>query len=303
MKKIENLEIVKNSNVGVVIGNFDGVHLGHQKLIKEVLKDCKKEELELLLITFRPHPKQTLKALKKFLINSYDERAELLDSCGMFYFYEIPFTRDLSMLPPKDFLDKYILPLKNIKKIFLGHDFSFGVNKTGNHDFVREYFSNSKDVDVIVLNKYELNETLVSSSKVRESLSSGRVEDARMLLGREYFITGRVIRGIGRGKKIGFPTANIDFLENILIPQNGVYSTKVRYKDKIYDSITNVGVNPTFNDVKHIGIETHILNFDQDIYGENLRVYFDHKIRDEKKFNSVEELVFQIKMDIEMRKK
>ncbi len=286
---------------GVTIGNFDGVHLGHRAMLGEIKEDCKNLGLELVVITFNPHPIQILRPRENFLINSYDERRQLIEDEGVQYFLEINFTRDFSTLGPEEFLNDYIQS-ENLKKIFLGYDFAFGANKQGDAGFVEKY-SKDRNLDFKILDEFVASEKGVSSSKVREQLKSGNVEVARKLLGRDFYVSGRIVKGEGRGKIIGFPTANISYDEARIIPQRGVYATRTIYRDQTYFSVTNVGLNPTFCERDSLSVETHLLDFENDIYGEFIKVEFVKRIRDEKKFSSVNELVGQIKKDaVESRK-
>ena len=244
-----------------------------------------------------PHPVQILKAQSGFLINTFSERRELLAQCGVDYLLEVDFTRDFSTLSPEDFLEKYVFTFDGIKKIYLGHDFVFGANKSGNYNLAKSLCEN-KNVSLILQDEFLLNNTSVSSSIARLAISKGEVEKVISLLGRSYFLSGRVIRGQGRGRQIGFPTANIDYGKELIIPGIGVYISQTTIRDMTYNSVTNIGINPTFNNGVEINIETHLLDFDRDIYGEEVRVSFLKKIRDEKKFSSVNDLVKQIDNDV-----
>lgn len=298
MKIIKNLGSLNEDGhqFAVTIGNFDGVHVGHQTILKTILDDCRKDGLELVVVTFEPHPIQILKPRNHFLINSFTEKRELLRSVGIKYLCEIDFSRDVSTLTPGSFLDEYILSCKDVKRIYLGHDFAFGANKSGDHQFVREYCQ-PKNIDVKLLNEFTLKEKCVSSTKIREALSLGSVEEVSKMLNRNFFISGMVVKGEGRGRKIGFPTANIRFPAERIVPAKGVYITRTQLGDQVWDSLTNIGNNPTFNTGNDIFVETHILDFDGNIYGDEITVEFIKKIRDEKKFESVNHLVDQIKKD------
>lgn len=288
-------------NVGIVIGNFDGVHQGHQLMLKDVIKESTKKNEVLVLLTFKPHPAEIIKNATSFLINSYIERRELLKDVGILNVWEVDFNRDFSTLTPTDFLDKYISANKNIKSLYLGHDFAFGAGKKGDHNFVKSYCE-GKHFKPYIQNKFEHDGKSVSSSVIRKYLQSGELEAANSGLGRNFFLTGVVKKGDGRGRTIGFPTANIGVDHKRIIPSSGVYATYVSIKGVKFKAVTNIGTNPTFIDDGIISIETHILDFDNDIYGEKLIVSFVKKIRDEKKFSSANDLVEQIKIDIGKRR-
>jgi riboflavin kinase / FMN adenylyltransferase len=302
MKVLNSIaELPNNNKYGLIIGNFDGVHLGHQKLLKEVSNECNKRNEKLVVLTFIPHPLITLKNEKSFLINSYVERRELLNHYGVEFLIEIAFDRDLSVKDPSSFLEEYILINENVESLFLGHDFAFGANKKGDHNFVKNY-CDGKKINIEVQKKFTADTETYSSSLTRDLLKKGEAKQAAKILGRPFFFSGRVIKGLGRGKQLGFPTANMNLQRERLIPGIGVYSTLCTFRGCTYKSITNIGKNPTFDDVTGINVETNIFDFSGDLYGEEIKVIFVEKIRDEKKFNSVNELIEQIKADVEMRK-
>nr|BDT26656.1 bifunctional riboflavin kinase/FAD synthetase [Bacteriovorax sp. HI3] len=300
VKDLKELKNVYNENkINVTIGNFDGVHLGHREFLAHIKKDSVQDHAKFVVVTFVPHPLQILKSHTGFLINTYAERRELLAECGVDYLLEIDFTRDFSTLSPEAFLDKFIFSFDGIAKIYLGHDFAFGANKSG--DFhVAKNFCDSRKTSLILQQEFKVKSSPVSSTEVRTAIQSGSIEKANDLLGRNYFLSGRVIKGEGRGKKIGFPTANLGYDKELIIPAKGVYVTQVKIKDMVYNSVTNIGVNPTFNTGYDIHVESHLLDFTHDIYGEEIRVSFIKKLRDEKKFPSVNDLVTQIKADADL---
>jgi riboflavin kinase/FMN adenylyltransferase len=294
-------ELPANKKFGFTIGNFDGVHKGHQGLIAEIKSKCSERKLELVVITFVPHPLVILKNEKSFLLNSYKERQELLAKLGVDHLVELDFTRDLSTLDPADFLNTHIFTRDGIEFFFLGYDFAFGANKAGDHEFVKKYCE-KKGVEVEVQQKKEANLGTFSSSLARKLLRGGEPVKAIDILGRPFFLTGRVIKGAGRGKQIGFPTANIELDFSRLIPQTGVYATECSFRGCNYLSITNIGKNPTFTTEDDLNVETNIFDFSGDIYGEEIKVSFFQKIRDEKKFSSVNELIEQISKDVDFRR-
>ncbi|MFA6237324.1 MAG: bifunctional riboflavin kinase/FAD synthetase [Bacteriovorax sp.] len=300
LKKIDDLKtIYVEEKIEVTIGNFDGVHVGHREFLSRIYQDCKLTKSKFVVITFVPHPVQILKAQTGFLINTFNERKELLSQCGVDYLLEIDFTRDFSTLLPEEFLEKYVFSFPGIEKIYLGHDFVFGANKAGDYRLAKS-LCEKKNISLILQDEFRLDSHAISSSIVRAAISSGDIEKTNSLLGRGYFLSGRVIKGQGRGKQIGFPTANIDFDKELIIPARGVYITQTTIQDMTYNSVTNIGINPTFNMGLSINIETHLLDFNRDIYGEVMRVSFLKKIRDEKKFLSVNDLISQIDGDVKV---
>lgn len=299
MRIIKSLdELSRVDALGITIGNFDGVHLGHRHMLEKIKSDAEKLDLSLVVITFRPHPIQILRPRENFLLNSYDERRTLLSEIKIPYLIEITFDRDVSTLSPDVFLSKYILR-ENTKKIYFGHDFAFGANKSGDANYT-ENFCKKEGIEFSLMGEHQVDGQRVSSSLIRDLLANGDVEHAAHYLGRDFYVTGRIIKGAGRGKKIGFPTANLGHDESRIIPLSGVYITKTYYGDSIYQSVTNIGHNPTFTDENNLGVETHLLDFDRDIYGESLRVDFIKRLRKEKKFPTVNNLIDQIKFDIEV---
>lgn len=298
------MQVVKSLNsseldkpFALTIGNFDGVHKGHRKVLDYVKSKANELGLKLVVVTFNPHPQEILNPGNYFLLNSFPEKCELIKSCGADFLCEIKFDRNFSTLSPENFLKEYIFNNPNLKSIFLGHDFAFGANKSGGHDLA-EKFAQKNNVVFEDLAKFTFAGERVSSSLIREKIKTGLISEANDFLGREYFITGRVVKGDGRGKQIGFPTANIGFEKNRVIPSNGVYATKTCISNMNYFSVTNIGVKPTFLDHAGVTIESHILDFDRDIYGEEIQVQFFKRIRDEKKFDSVNSLIKQIEEDV-----
>jgi len=303
LKKIDELKtLYAEEKIQVTIGNFDGVHVGHREFLSRIHQDCKQTKAKFVVITFVPHPVQILKAQTGFLINTFVERRELLAQCGVDYLLEIDFTRDFSTLLPEDFLEKYVFSFSGIEKIYLGHDFVFGANKSGGYELTKS-LCEEKKVSLILQDEFRLDNHAISSSVVRSSIAMGAMEKTNSLLGRSYFLSGRVIKGQGRGKQIGFPTANLDYDKELIIPAKGVYITQTTIHEMTYNSVTNIGINPTFNMGQVVNIETHLLDFNRDIYGEEMRVSFLGKLRDEKKFSSVNDLVSQINSDVESVKK
>ncbi len=288
--------------IGLTIGNFDGVHLGHRELLTKIKQECHEKMLLFVVVTFIPHPQKIIQPDKdRFLISSYDQRRKLLSTLGVDILIELKFSRDFSTLSPDKFLETYLMSYPNLKHFYLGYDFAFGANKLGGFDLVSSLCKPS-GIEVEIQPKYEVHGQLVSSSMIRDLLHAGRLDDVTKLLSRHYHLDGVVVKGEGRGKKIGFPTANIQVSDDMILPQRGVYVTRTNYKGMTYKSVTNIGFNPTFKDGTQINIETNLFDFDSDIYGESLDIEFLHKIRDEKKFSTVNDLIAQIKADVELSK-
>lgn len=297
MKIVNNLNEI-NEKFSLTIGNFDGVHLGHQSVFKKIVAENKRNNLKICVMTFVPHPVQILSPRNNFLINSYLERRQLLRELGIDYLIEIDFNRDLSTMAPAEFMDIFILKNKYLESFYIGHDFAFGANKAGDHNFIKNY-CNKNNINVVILDQLDSKDVAISSTSIRTLVNQGEVKLASQLLGRLFFISGRIIKGVGRGKQIGIPTANLDVNPQRIHPSSGVYATYVTVDSNRWEAVTNIGFNPTFNDEDQIHIESHLLDFDQDIYGKEIKLEFVNKLRKEIKFSSVNELVTQIKKDIE----
>jgi riboflavin kinase/FMN adenylyltransferase len=292
-------EIDLKDPIVLTIGNFDGVHLGHQDLVRQLKNHAKKFNAKTAVMTFSPHPMFILNQVSdKFLLSNQEEKHELLARLGIDYLVEIPFTRDLSTLSPEDFLNNYVFVHEQLKGLVLGFNFSFGAKKAGTHDVVRSIAAtNTRVVEVTVAKAFDLDGVTLASSKIRQELEAGRIEIANKFLGRQYNLSGVVVRGDGIGRTIGFPTANIKILKERCFPRAGVYVTKTECRKKEYFSLTNIGYRPTFVNESILKFETHILDFDETIYGEEISVSFYSQIRCEKKFASVAELIDQINRD------
>lgn len=290
-------ESIKDSSL--TVGNYDGLHLGHQAIIRDVVAKGKEKGIPSILVTFDPHPMTVLQPQRGVLrIDSVDEKISQLESLGLDYLVVEPFSRELSQLEPEAFFNKLLVKKLGVKFLFVGYDFSFGKNRSGTLDVLSSICKRG-NVELKIIDAFKVEGQVVSSSLIRQLIQNGDVKDVAKFLGRPFSLRGLVKKGEGRGKKIGVPTANLE-TQSELWPAIGVYVTEVDWQGKTLRSVTNVGRNPTFvQDGKAIHIETHILDFDKDIYGENLTVRFKKLIRGEKKFSSVQELVSQIKSDIE----
>lgn len=298
MKIVQHPNEIGELAIGATIGNFDGVHLGHKNMLESVKQECKRRKLAFVVITFFPHPLQILKAMRGFLISSYQDRRKHLEALGVDYLVEIPFTKDFSSLSADEFIVQYIRSVKGFKLLCLGYDFAFGANKEGNANLVETALEGS-DVEVKSLCEHKSSNEKISSTVIRDLVRNGKVDGVESLLGRKFSIVGKVVRGKGRGKGIGFPTANIQIEEEIITPSTGVYATKTRLNGVEYTSVTNIGFNPTFNDVLHMSIETYVNGISHDFYDQSIEVIFVKKIREEKRFTNIDALKLQIKQDVE----
>lgn len=300
MKIVKALSEIDDEKIAITIGNFDGVHIGHQFVINKIKKLLVEGE-KLVVLSFDPHPVQVLSPKKGYLINLRTEKLTLLENLGVDFLYEIEFSRDLSTLTGSAFLNKYIQFEGKEIKFYLGHDFSFGANKKDGI-YIINNFCHENNLSYQMLDKYTGAKSMVSSSNVREKVRNGSIEEANRLLGREFYLSGTIVKGEGRGRQIGFPTANLQYSKERVIPGEGVYQTHTVYQGGVYKSVTNIGSKPTFESAAGLTVETYILDFDKDIYGETFKLEFIKKIRDEKKFKSVNELIKAIGVDVSLRR-
>ena len=289
---------MKKSKV-VLIGNFDGIHLGHQKLISKAKKIAEQKKQKLVLITFNPHPREIINNTEMDLILPYKEKKLLLKNYGIDKINEIKFTNKLSKLSAEEFAKEYIYKAHNPSDIVIGKNFKFGHKARGDAKLLKD--SLSKKVKVHSIDIKRLDSLVISSSEIKKLISKGSIEKVNKLLGRNYHISGKVIHGEKRGRLIGFPTTNLSTEWNFL-PKKGVYVSKVVISDKSYQSITNIGVRPTFN-ANSLQIESHIFDFNKNVYGKKIKIYFLARIRNEKKFETVEKLIENITKDVNFGRK
>ncbi len=290
----ENADIARPTVV--TLGVFDGLHLGHQRIIQTVVKRAAAVDAVPTAITFDPHPRAVLHPESAPpLLQTLDQRLANLEVLGIEQAIVIPFTTEFSRQPAEDFLAEIIRDRLHAKEVYLGKGFAFGRNRGGNIDLLRQ---TSTELGFVAdeVDEVQLRGQRISSSKIRRLLADGRVNLARRMLGRPYGVEGVIIRGDRRGHTIGFPTANLK-PHNRVVPGFGVYATATLIDGKWRKSITNIGVRPTFESKDEPSIETHIFDFDGDLYGDVLRVRFFRRIRDEKKFSGIEELKGQIQKD------
>ena len=284
------------------IGNFDGVHLGHQKLIARVRDRARILKISSVVITFDPHPLRVLvdKKTPPF-ITLTEQKLELISKLEVDYVLCIKFTKDLAALKPEEFVQKYLVNGLKLKELIIGYDYAFGKGRRGNFELLNK-LGEKFGFAVEQLSPVMVDGAIVSSTRIRDMVQAGMVWEARKLLGRFYRVQGKVITGQKRGGPLlGFPTANI-CLKDELFPKTGVYAVWVEVLGQVYPGVANIGYNPTFGN-DYLSVEAHILNFKQNIYGQDIRVHFVQRLRSEKKFSGLDELKKQIKADIELGQK
>ena len=282
----------------MTIGSFDGVHRGHQVIIRDLVQSARKANAPGVVVTFFPHPAVVLgKKSNHYYLSHLDEREAMLQELGVDEVITLPFTRELAELGPEEFLSPLIQHL-GMRELWVGYDFAMGKNRSGDTASLLT-LSGQFGFELKIINPILAGRQAISSSLIRESLVRGDVESAREMLGRNYSLSGKVVEGDGRGKQIGFPTANMSVWEDKLIPRNGIYAGWVWVDGRRYGSAVNIGLRPTFgDDVLHPRIEPFLLDFDRDIYGTEIRLEFVRFLRPEAKFESEDELILQIQKDI-----
>jgi len=294
---LENANIAKPTVL--TLGVFDGLHLGHQAIMARVVERAKITGSIATAITFDPHPRAVLHPESAPpLLQTLDQRLANLDVLGIDQAVVVKFTRQFAGQPAENFLRDIVHERLHAREVYLGRGFAFGKGRGGNIDLLRR-MSHELGFTADEVDEVQLRGMRISSSKIRELLAEGRVNLARRMLGRPYGVEGIVVRGDQRGRTIGFPTANLK-PHNRVIPKYGVYATATLIDATWRRSITNIGVRPTFESTTAPSIETYIFDFDGDLYGDALRVRFLHRIRDERKFKGVDELVTQIRHDTEL---
>ena len=295
--KIEDLNHEVNEELVVTMGNFDGVHLGHQDLFKQISQRF--QNYKTLAITFNPHPKFIINSQHTdFLLQSYQDKFHALELLGLDYVLVLPFTNDFRMLTPKDYVETYLLQISNMKAFCMGHDFSLGIENNGSKEVVKNELINNQ-IQCYECKAFFIDDISVSSSRIRKQLKNGNVHEVKQLMGRNYMVNGTVVEGKKIGRDLGFPTANLKLDIKILLPLEGVYKVSVKIENSIFSGVVNIGRNPTIDNDDKIKVECHILDFNQDIYGKEIIVEFIARIREEKKFKNASELIAQIKKDVE----
>lgn len=298
MKIVQSNTTPFKSNTIVTIGTFDGVHIGHQKIIKKLIKTSKKNDLKSVVLTFFPHPRMVIqKDANIKLINTINERSDILDKLGLDYLFIHEFTKSFSRLTAKEFVSEILVNQLRLKKIIIGYDHQFGRNRAANINDLK-LFGGHYGFEVEEISAQDINDVAVSSTKIRNALNNGDIKTSNTYLGYNFMITGRVIHGKGLGKQLNFPTANIYIEEDYkLIPKQGVYIVKSILNNTTYFGMMNIGINPTINEGNKQSLEVHFFDFNMPIYNDTLKIEFLDRIRDEKKFESIEALKTQLLND------
>jgi riboflavin kinase/FMN adenylyltransferase len=293
-------EITPINNAVLTIGTFDGVHIGHQKILQQLNEEAYKIDGETVLFTFYPHPRMVLNPTNHGLklIQTQEEKIEKLKRQGLQNLIVQPFTSEFSNLSAKDFVEKFLIEKLNVKKLVIGHDHQFGKNREGTLEFLNNMAA-KYNFEVIEIPAQEINEVNISSTRIRKAIESGNFEVANAYLGDPFELNGIVVKGNQLGRTIGFPTANIELKSDIkIIPQKGVYAVEIQLSDfTYYIGMMNIGNRPTVNNELKETIEVNIFDFDEVIYSSEIKVRIFTRIRDEHKFESIEKLKEQLSND------
>ncbi|VAW15950.1 FMN adenylyltransferase / Riboflavin kinase [hydrothermal vent metagenome] len=290
----------KAKNPVVTIGTFDGVHLGHRKILKRLKEIAREIGGETVLFTFYPHPRLSLNPQEKTirLLTTLEEKIVQLEKAGIEHLIIYPFTKEFSELSYTEFVESILVGKIKTSCLVVGHDHKFGKNREGGFEYLKayaeKYHFRIERIDALMLDSIN-----ISSTKIRKALQSGDIEEANKYLGYEFTLHGKVVKGKQVGSRIGFPTANIEASDiHKIIPGYGVYAVRVDIQGKVYNGMLNIGTRPTFNkNADNRSIEVNIFDFDKDIYHQNITLCFVRKIREEKKFNSPEALTEQLEKD------
>lgn len=306
-----------DKNTVITVGTFDGVHLGHKQIIQRLTDLATQNKSRSFIVTLDPHPRivlsQSIGEINNQqneikLLNDLEDRLKLFEDYGVENVLVINFTKEFSKTSPLSFVEDIIYKNIGFNYFLIGYDHSFGKNREGDINLLLEIKDNL-NFEIEQVEPLLLNESAISSTKVRKSISNGEIQIANEMLGYDYYIKGKVVEGFKRGRQIGYPTANIEVSDKYrLIPMNGVYVVRVELEsnsintseniNKFY-GMANIGFRPTFDNDKKLSIEVNIFDFNQDVYGKNLKVSFINYIRNEQKFNSIDEIIAQLKKDKE----
>ena len=317
MQIIRNLNKIKNAlpqlaipQLALAIGNFDGVHLGHMSIINEIKKIAKEKNISSAILTFEPHPVAFFQPDKArdFRITNLAQKLKIFKEQQIDYIIILPFNQNLANIEAYDFIQKILVKSLNVKSLVIGYDFIFGKNREGNFSLLEKEsknFDSARRFDLMEISALKKSQEICSSSFIRKLLKDGKVVESNQFLGRNFTITGIVNEGRKLARKLGFPTANLIAKPHIIKPKFGVYKTLtfIPHLNQKFPSITNFGIKPTVQEEKIPLYETHIPNFNQDLYGKKIEVEFIDFVREEKKFASLEELKRQILDDLEILKR
>ena len=282
----------------ITIGTFDGVHLGHKAILKEVAAHAQKVNGESVLLTFEPHPRKLLFPAQPLgILTPLVQKIQFITEAGIQHVVIVPFTPEFAGLSAHNYVTDFLVGVFHPHSIVIGYDHRFGHDRTGNIKLLEQY-TKEFGFELTEIAVQLIDDAAVSSTKIRKAVQEGRVKDAGSMLGRYYSLTGRVQHGNKIGRTIGYPTANLTPLDaDQIVPANGIYAIRARHGNSVYDGMMSTGFNPTVSDTKELKIEANLFGFESEIYGEELEIFFVEKLRDEQKFESLNALVQQLHQD------
>jgi riboflavin kinase / FMN adenylyltransferase len=293
---LKNLKGTKENKIILTLGMFDGVHLGHQFVLNYLNDIAKKEGVETAVMTFNPHPRLVLQSNTEFkLLTTLDEKIQLLEKFNVQHLFIQEFTKEFSSLSAFEFVKDILVSQLKIHSLVIGYDHQFGNNRDGNYERLQMY-SEQFGFNLYKLPAISGHASVISSTKIRDKIGEGKIDKANKYLGYNFIMKGKVITGDKIGKTLGFPTANIEIDDHKICPKNGVYYVKVKIKEELFYGMMNIGMRPTVRGLKK-QIEVHIFEFNRDIYGDEIEIYFYDRARDEIKFSSLEELKNRLLLD------
>lgn len=286
----------------IVLGNFDGVHKGHQYLINDTIKKANKRNLKPSILLFKNHTRTITNSRRNVaILTNNEQKIDILRGLGIEVIYTIRFDENLMNLSGEEFVKSILVKKLNAKLVTVGFDYKFGHKASGDSNYLKD-LGKKYGFQTNIIKPIYIDGELVSSTRIRNLIQAGKIKKAREILARPYALRGRVVKGSQRGSKLGYPTANIELLDNYIIPKSGVYASSTIIDDQNFLSLTNIGYNPTFNG-ENLKIENHILNFKKNIYGQSIEIQFLDFIREDIKFKTAQELIKQIELDVNYIKK
>lgn len=299
----DSSEFVKEKKAVITVGSFDGLHIGHLKILEKLLDISRKINGTSVLLTFEPHPRSVIaKDFTLKILTTLDEKKLLLEKIGIENLIVQKFTKEFSQMTSDEFIKNILVDNIGTAHIVIGHDHKFGKDRLGDEEKLRS-LGKQYNFDVTSVDAETIDEQVVSSTKIRNALADGDIQKANLFLARKYSLSGTVVKGTQRGRLLGFPTANIQLDdENKAVPKNGVYVVSCSCRNENFFGIMNIGFRPTFENNEQLIIEVYLLNFNDDIYGESISINFIKRLRDEKKFESKEKLINQIELDVQAAK-
>ena len=298
-RQIEDVKLTNNTIL--TIGTFDGVHLGHKKILNQLLQKKQETGFETFVFTFDPHPRKVLfpEQTDLKLITETEEKINLLNQSGIDHVLLYPFNKNFSEISPEDYISNLLIEKLKAKFIIVGYDHRFGKNREGNLELLLS-FTEKYNYEVIEISAEDINSINISSTQIRKAIEAGDIIKANQFLGYDFFVTGKVTEGKKLGRTIGFPTANIVLgSADKIIPKQGVYAVVATIKNGTFNGMLNLGINPTVSSNNQLKMEVHLFDFNEEIYNETIKIEFKERIRDEKKFADLSQLKEQLKLDKE----